>query len=126
MILEFVVELFESALSQAAIAFQQERTVGALGERFLSAIDVDERPEFHVDIGQLREGVVITMERSAAEGEQAFLTLAQDMRPHPANFVERNLPILQSWIGDELLPVSIVNRLNFRHNKSGSFRQFRH
>src|SRR2546423_8052504 len=29
MILEFVVELFESALSQAAIAFQPERTEGA-------------------------------------------------------------------------------------------------
>src|SRR5262245_50308946 len=106
MILEFVVELLESALSQAAIAFQQERTVSALRERFLPAIDVNEQPEFHVHIGQLRERVVITIECSGAEGEEAFLTLAQDMRPHPTDFVERNLPILQNRIGDELLPAS--------------------
>ena len=126
MILEFVVELVESALPQAAIAFQQERTVGALGKWFFPAIDVDQHAKFHVHIGQLRERVVVAIERDCPEREQAFLALAQDMRAHPADFVERNVPILQSRIGDELLPACVVDRLNFRDDKGGSFRQLGH
>src|SRR5207244_11747098 len=84
MILKFIIELFESALSQIAVAFQQERAVGALGEGFLAAIGVNENAEFHVHIGQMRKGVVLAIEGGGAEREQTFFAFAQHMRTRPA------------------------------------------
>src|SRR5205823_12702258 len=80
MILKFIIELFESALSQVAVAFQEKRTVSALGERSLASIGVDKDAEFHVHIGQLRKCIVITIEGGGAQGEQTFLAFAQNMR----------------------------------------------
>src|SRR5437588_142070 len=48
------------------------------------------------------------------------------MRTHPADLVERNFPIFQRRISNEFLPASVVDRLNFGHNKRGSFRELCH
>src|SRR5205823_11512375 len=61
-----------------------------------------------------------------AKREQTFLALAQNMRTHPADLVERNFPIFQRRISNEFLPASVVDGLNFGHNKRGSFRQVCH
>ena len=41
MVLKFVVELMERPLAQRVIAFDQEGTIGTLGERLLVAILID-------------------------------------------------------------------------------------
>ena len=48
------------------------------------------------------------------------------MRTHPADLVERYFPIFKDRISNEFLPESVVDRLNFGHNKRGSFRQLCH
>ena len=120
MILKFLVELMESALSQAVIAFHQERAVGALGERFLPAFVVNEHAEFHVDVGQLRKRVVVTIERGTPRASRR-----SSRSERTCGLIRRILcsGIFQPSALDrnEFLPASfIVDRLNFRHYKSGN------
>ena len=78
MILEFVVELLKARFAQTGSRLTQERTERALRERMLRGLLVEQRAEFHVDIGQLRESVVIAIERGSAEREEAFFAFAQE------------------------------------------------
>ncbi len=50
-ILKFSVELKEGAFPQIVIAFDQKRAVGALGERPLLALLIEQDAEFHIDVG---------------------------------------------------------------------------
>src|SRR4030095_7739343 len=75
--------------------------------------------------GQLRKRVVIAAERDAAQREKPFLGDRKHMRLHPANFVQLDSPIGQSWIDKELLEPFIADRQNFRNNKRRRFTDFR-
>jgi len=70
MILKLLVEFVEGAFSQIAVTFQQERTVGALGERFLAAIAVEENADFMSTLVSW-ERLVITIEAAAPSASNA-------------------------------------------------------
>src|SRR5450432_4724616 len=79
-ILKFAIKLMERAFAYFMIALHQKRAERTLTERAFLALLVEQRAEFHVDVGELRKGVVVAIKRGAAEREQALLRLREHMR----------------------------------------------
>ena len=96
-----------------------------MGQLFFAPSLIDQDAELHVNIGQLRKGVVVTAECESAQRQKAFLGNRKHMRLHSADFVQLDSPILQSWIGSELSKLFVVDREDFRNDKRCCFADLR-
>ena len=105
------------------IALDEERAEGALRECAFLAFLFEEHAEFHVDIRQLREGVVVAVERRAAEREQTLLLFGKNVRFHPADFVQPDAPFRQRRIVEELREMLVLDRLDLRDDEAKSPRR---
>ncbi len=117
MILELGVELVKGAFPQRVIALHKEAAVGALRERPLLAFLVDQDAELHVDIGQLRKGVVVAIECRAPEGEKTLFFFRKHMRLHPADLAQPDLPLRKRGVFQELGELLVRDRLDFRDDE---------
>ena len=126
MILELGVKLMESLLPQSVIALDQEGAERALGQRTFLALGISQRAELHVHIGQLREGIVIAVERGTAEREQAFLRFREHVRLVPPDFFQARAPFRECGIAQIRRECFVVDRLNFRNQKRRGFADLRH
>ena len=97
-VFELFVELVEGALTQCVIALNKKRTERALCERMFAALLVEQSAEFHIDVGQLRERVVVAIECDVAESEQPFFCFGKNVRLHAANLFQLRSPRSQNGI----------------------------
>ena len=86
-ILKLRIKLMKCAFPQFRIALHQKRAERTLGKRFLPPRLISEHTELHVHIGELRKCVVVTAQRDAAQRQNSFFRLGQDVRFHSPDFV---------------------------------------
>ena len=121
MILKLGVELMKRALPQLVIALHKKGTERALRQWPLVTLLVHEHAEFHIDVGELREGIVVAVERGTTEREEALLLFRKDVRLHSPNLVQTDPPLFQRRIVEKGGQLLIVDCLNFRDNKRRNF-----
>ena len=111
----------ERATAHLRIAIDEKRRKRALRERPLLAVLVQHGAEFHIDIRELREGLVMSMDRARAQRQQPLLGFAEGVRTHPADFLQRKHPRLEQRIGEHLCKGRIFDALNLRRDECAHF-----
>ena len=121
MILELGVKLMERGFPDGGVALDEEGGKGALGEGALDPFFIGQHAEFHIDVGELGEGLVMPVDDARAEGHEALFRLGKGVRTHPADFAEADIPIGEVGIGEEGGELRIVDGLDFRRDERGGF-----